>query len=46
MTGLGTIISVAEILIGAMLGLIIKYGLSRRFEDAVTSEGCLLWDPS
>lgn len=37
MTGLGTIINVAAILIGATLGFIIKGGLSKRFEDTVTS---------
>lgn len=37
MTGLGTIINVAAILIGATLGFIIKGGLSKRFEETVTS---------
>ena len=37
MTGLGTIINVAAILIGATAGILIKGGLSKRFEDTVTS---------
>lgn len=35
MTGLGTIINVATILAGATLGIIIKGGLTKRFETAV-----------
>lgn len=37
MTGLGTIINVAAILIGATAGIVIKGGLSKRFEDTITS---------
>lgn len=37
MTGLGTIINVAAILVGATVGIRIKGGLSKRFEDTVTS---------
>lgn len=37
MTGLGTIINVAAILIGTTVGILIKGGLSKRFEDTVTS---------
>ncbi len=37
MTGLGTIINVAAILIGATAGIVIKGGLSKRFEDIITS---------
>lgn len=37
MAGLGTIINVAAILVGATAGILIKGGLSKRFEDTVTS---------
>lgn len=37
MAGLGTIINVASILIGTTVGILIKGGLSKRFEDTVTS---------
>ena len=36
MTGLGTIINVAAVLLGSMLGLAIKGGLPQRFEHTVT----------
>lgn len=36
MTGLGTAVNVAAIIIGATVGLLIKGGLSERFQDTVT----------
>lgn len=37
MTGLGTVVNVAAILAGATVGMLIKGGLPRRFQDTVTS---------
>ena len=36
MTGLGTAVNVAAIIVGATVGLLIKGGLSERFQDTVT----------
>lgn len=36
MTGLGTIVNVGAILIGATAGLLLKGGLSKRFQDTIT----------
>jgi len=37
MTGLGTVVNVAAVLAGATVGMLIKGGLPRRFQDTVTS---------
>lgn len=36
MTGLGTIVNVIAVIIGATVGLLIKGGLSKRFEETIT----------